>query len=368
MGGQMLSQLFYTITTRLLEWFTRPRSVGIAMLKYGGILASAGLGADFAVQIARQSNDEGWSFSFGMGQGVPVWLTLVVIGFGIALMALGGCILWTDHRRERRRRLVVIELRGLHASPDSPAAKEVVSTFRGDRRHLLIDFRPQGLEGRVDPAYLLERVSSMRTTLHTLVDGVDKRDVQVAIGGLAAVPALFLAGMLIDDESHVHLYDWDRSAKCWRALDGADDSVRFLPPEGVPPVGAPEEAILVIEASYTINQADVTASFARSMPVIRLRIEMPLADRFWSEQKQAALAVQFRDSVQQLSAAGVRKLHLVVAAPASLSIRLGMCYDRRLLPDIAVYQFEKGLTMPYPWGLQMPTVGSSATIVKTLNV
>lgn len=360
----MLSQLFSTVITRLLEWFTRPRSIGIALLKYGGILASAGLGTDYAFQIARQSNDEEWSFSFGMGQGIPVWLTLVVIGIGIALMAIGGFILWTDHRRERRRRLIVIELRGLHASPDSPAVEKVVPTFRGDRRHLPIDFRPQGLEGRVDPAYLLERVSSMRTALHTLVDGADKRDVQVAIGGLAAVPALFLAGMLIDDESHVHLYDWDRSAKCWRALDGADDSVRFLPPEGVPPAGAAEEAVLVVEASYAVNQADVTASFASLLPVVRLRVETPLADRFWSEQKQAALAAQFRDAVQQLSAAGVRRLHMVVAAPASLSIRLGMCYDRRLHPDVAVYQFEKGLTKPYPWGLQMPTVGRFAAVVR----
>lgn len=124
--------------------------------------------------------------------------------------------------------------------------------------------------------------------------------------------------------------------------------MRFLPPEGMPPAGAAEEAILVVEASYAVNQADVTASFVSSLPVVRLRCETPLADRFWSEQKQGALAAQFRDAVQQLSAAGVRRLHIIVAAPASLSIRLGMCYDRRLLPDVAVYQFEKGLASKRP--------------------
>ena len=360
----MLDKLVYTVVTRLTEWVTRPRSVGIAFLKYGSLLVLGTAGADIAVKFARQTKEDGWSFSFGTGQGLPLWLTLVFAGTGLLLIVAGASILVAEHRRERRRRLVVIELRGLHASPDTPALDKVVPGFRGDRRHLPIDFRPQGLESRVDPAYLLERISSMRTALHTLVDGADKRDVQVAIGGLAAVPALFLAGMLIDDESHVHLYDWDRSAKCWRALDGADDSVRFLPPEGVPPTGAAEEAVLVVEASYAVNEADVTASFASSLPTVRLRIETPLADRFWSEQKQAALAAQFRDAVQQLSAAGVRRLHLVVAAPASLSIRLGMCYDRRLLPDVAVYQFEKGLTKPYPWGIQMPTVGRSAAVVR----
>lgn len=360
----MLEQLVYTVITRLTEWVTRPRSVGIAFLKYGSALVIGTAGTDFVVQFARQAKEDGLSFSFGTGQGLPFWLTLVFAGTGLLLVVAGAIILVTEHRRERRHRLVVIELRGLHASPDTPAVDKVVPGFRGDRRHLPIDFRPQGLESRVDPAYLLERVSSMRGALHTLVDGADKRDVQVAIGGLAAVPALFLAGMLIDDESHVHLYDWDRSAKCWRALDGADDSVRFLPPEGVPPAGAAEEAILVVEASYAVNQADVIVSFSSSLPVVRLRVETPLADRFWSEQKQAALAAQFRDTVQQLSAVGVRRLHMVVAAPASLSIRLGMCYDRRLLPDVAVYQFEKGLTKPYPWGMQMPTVGRSAAVVR----
>lgn len=360
----MLKQLAYTVITRLLDWFTRPRSVGVAFLKYGTALVILTAGADFAAQVSRQAKEDGWSFSFGTGQGLPFWLTLVFAGAGLLLIVIGAIVLVAEHRRERRRRLVVIEMRGLHASPDTPAVDQVVPAFRGDRRHLLLDFRPQGQDARVDSGYLLERVLSMKGTLQSLVDGADKRDVQVAIGGLAAVPALFLAGILIDDESLVHLYDWDRSAKCWRAIDGADDSVRFLPIEGLPSTGTTSEAVLVVEASYPVNQADVAASFVSSMPVVRLRIETPLADRFWSEQKQAALAAQFRDAVQQLSAIGVRRLHLVVAAPASLSVRLGMCYDRRLFPDAVVYQFEKGLSKPYPWGLQMPTVGSSVAIVQ----
>lgn len=257
----------------------------------------------------------------------------------------------------------MIELRGLNTSPDTPALKKVIPSFGGERRHLLIDFRPNGQNALVDPSYLLERVTSMKSTLQTLVEGTDKRDVEVAIGGLAAVPALFLAGMLLDDESSIHLYDWDRSAKSFRAIDGVDDSVRFLPLEGLPPNVTTPEAILVIEASYTVNEADLIDSFGNSLPAVKLRIETPLADRFWSEEKQAALANQFRDAVQQLSANGVRKLHLVIAAPASLSIRLGMCYDRRLHPKAVVYQFERGMPKAYPWGIRMPTAGITSAVV-----
>lgn len=361
----MLKQLVYTVVTRLLDWFTRPRSVGVAMLRYGSVMVVATTAVDIAVQVARQSKDDDWSISLATGQGLPLWFSLLIGGVGLLLAVIGAVVLVTEHRRERRRRLVVIEMRGLHASPDTPAMDMVVPAFRGDRRHLLLDFRPQGSDARVDPCYMLERMTSMKGTLHSLVDGADKRDVQIAIGGLAAVPALFLAGMLVDDESHVHLYDWDRTSKSWRALEGPDDSVRFLPLEGLNTLGAASEAVLVLEASYSVNQADISATFDQSVPVMRLRVNNPLADRFWSEQKQSAMAAQFRDAVQQVSALGVKKIHLVVAAPATLSIRFGMSYDRRLFPEVVVYQFEKGMSKPYPWGVQMPTVGTSLEIVRT---
>lgn len=341
------------IVTRLLDWFTRPRSVGIALLKYGALVIAVAIGTDLAIQVARQSETGGWSFSFGTGQGIPLWATLLCAGVGVLMLLVGLVILVIEFFRERRRRLVVIELRGLHSSPDTPAVEKVVPSFRGDRRHLLLDFRPHGPGALVDPAHLLERVSSMKSTLQTLVEGADKRDVQVAIGGLASVPALFMAGFLLDDESHVHLYDWDRSTKRWRSIDGYDDADRFLPLEGLASVDGTKDVVLVVEASYSVNQADISASFDADMPVLRLRVMNPLADRFWSEEKQHALTVAFRNAVQLISSKGVKTIHLVAAAPASLILRMGMSYDKRLFPKLVVYQFEKSSAKPYLWGVQM---------------
>ncbi|MFN9476501.1 SAVED domain-containing protein [Acidovorax sp.] len=352
------------IVNRLLDWYTRPRSVGLALLKHGVVLAGVTLASDWALKLALQSDNENWSFSFGTGQGLPSWVTIPFSFLAFGLIVTGaGTLIW-DSLRERRRRLVVIELRGLHSSPDTPAVSKVLPAFRGDRRHLLIDFRPQGQDARVDTDYMLEQMASLKPTLQSLTNGVDKRDVQVAVGGLAAVPALCLAGMLLDDESHVHLYDWDRSARNWRGLDGIDDSIRFQPLEGLDTASNLPEAVLVVEASYAINAADIAQTFGESVSVVRLRVSEPLADRFWSEQKQNAMAAQFRDAVQQLQAQGVRKIHLVAAAPASLSIRLGMGYDRRLHPELIVYQFERGLPKAYPWGLRMPTAGIAMSIVR----
>lgn len=360
----MLKQLAYTVVTRLLDWFTRPRSVGVALLKYGALVVAGTIGTDLAIQVARQAEKGGWSFSFGTGQGIPLWVTLLCAGVGVLMLLVGMAIVLTEFFRERRRRLVVIELRGLHLSPDTPAIDKVVPTFRGDRRHLLLDFRPHGPGSLVDPAHLLERVSSLKSTLQTLVEGADKRDVQVAVGGLASVPALFLAGFLLDDESQVHLYDWDRSAKSWRAIEGPDDADRFLPLEGLATVDGTKDVVLVVEASYAVNQADVSASFDADLPILRLRVANPLADRFWSEEKQRALTAAFRDAVQLISAEGVKIIHLVAAAPASLNLRMGMSYEKRLFPILIVYQFEKGSAKPYPWGMQMFGDGHNPCVIQ----
>ena len=361
----MFKQLAYNVVTRLLDWYTRPRSAGIALLKYGALVIVATLGADWVVQVAQQTDQERWAFSFTTGQGVPLWATLFFAGMGLVMIFTGTFILVTEMHRERRRRLIVIELRGLHLIPDTPAIDKVLPTFRADRRHLLLDFRPHGSESLVDPEHLLERILSMKSTLQTLVEGTDKRDIQVAVGGLASVPAPFLAGALLDDESHVHLYDWDGNTKNWRAIDGPDDNERFLPLEGLASVDGTKEVILVVEASYSVNQADISASFDASVPVLRLRIANPLADRFWSEEKQLALTVAFRDAVQLISAKGVRTVHLIAAAPASLSLRMGMSYEKRLFPTLVLYQFERRAERPYPWGIQMFAPGLKPCVIES---
>lgn len=360
----MFKQLFHTLVIRLLDFFTR-RSIGGSLLKYGIVLAVMTLSADFAFQFSSKNNGDGWNFSFATGQGLPQAVTFIFVVIATVLIIIGTYILITEYRRERRRRLIVIELRGLHASPDTPALDKVVPAFRGERHYLPIDFRPQGQSERVNPVLLVERMSSLIGTLHSLSHGLDKRDVEVAVGGLAAVPALFLTGALLDDESHVHLYDWDRNIRGWRAIDGPDDLDRFQPLQETSIQALHPEVVMVVEASYAVAQDDILATFGASTQIMRLSVDKPLADRFISEKKQQEMVKQFRDTVQALHARGVKKLHLVAAVPSSLGIRMGMAYDKRLHPEIVVYQYEKGQPNPYPWGLQMPNVSAQLQIIET---
>jgi hypothetical protein len=152
----------------------------------------------------------------------------------------------------------------------------------------------------------------------------------------------------------------EHEKKGWRLVEGGDDMKRFQPLEMANvEVGSSREVVLAVSVSYPIDTAALQQAFGADMPIARLTSEEVLADRYWSEEKQRAYAVGLRDAVQALMSAGIQRIHMVLAAPASLSIRMGMAYDSRLMPDLIVYQYEKSVSPPYPWGIQMPTHGQA---------
>lgn len=85
-------------------------------------------------------------------------------------------------------------------------------------------------------------------------------------------------------------------------------------------------------------------------------------DGHWSESKQIALADKFFSVMREMSGASVKRVNLILAAPNSIVIRFGQIYDKRNLPPITVWQYEKGQTPAYPWGVDMPVAGSTARV------
>lgn len=357
----MTKHLFFKFVHLAIEWLFRPRTLALVLLKYGVVLMLAALGIDILAQADFKGVSNAWSFRIASGEGLPKWAMLGAFGLGCVLAILGIIVAvqraWADIKKEARQKLIIVELRGLHSSPDSPAKGAELGEYIGQKEWVQVDFRPQGNDALVDPNLALTKISGIKTTVEILAAGRDKADIQLAIGGLAAVPALFLAGMLVDDETNVTLYDWDRNAKLWRLVDGSDDRKRFELLDGAEVDAGTKEVVLAVSVSYPIDTQALRQTFGASMPIARLTSEEVLADRYWSEEKQQAYVVSLRDAIQKLMSVGVQRIHMVLAAPASLSIRMGMAYDRRLMPNLIVYQYEKTATPPYPWGIQMPTHG-----------
>lgn len=359
-------QLFYKFVDRGIDWVFRPRSLGLQLLKYGAAIFVMTLGADIAIGAEYKSESSSFNFHLTTSGGLPALAINGAYFLGASLIFLGAGLLLRqvaqDIKKERRQLLIVVELRGLHGAPDTPAKDVIMRDFLGQRQSIVIDFRPQRSADLVDRHLVLEKVTSLMSTIEVLSAGRDTADVFVAVGGLAAVPALFLTGTLLDDETNVQIFDWSRNLKAWQVPQGTDDGKRFLPLV-VPGLATPcHDAVLVVSCSYHIDEQDVAKAFP-GYPVARLDAEEKLADRFWSEEKQAAFVTEFRDAVQLLLNKGVKRIHLILAAPSSLSIRMGMSYDRRLHPELVVYQYERSAQPAYPWGLRMPSHGQQVAAV-----
>lgn len=357
----MSTQLLHDVVLRLVDFITRRRSGGYLLMKTGAVVLVSTLGFDVAFQIGFQAPSQGWSIQFGVGNGLPKWVCLTAYVLGSLAFSCGALLVGLDaaaqFQRERRSKLIVIELRGLHSGPDTPAFNQILPAFRGHRVEMAVDFRPRRSGELVDPYLMLEQMRSLKGAVQSTAARADGRDVDVALGGLAAVPALFLLGVLFEDESARVIYDWDRTRRIWKRPEGSDDGDRFLPPEGLDALGGAKRAVLVVAASYSVAPEDIAATFDPTSPVVSLRMKDPRADRFWSEEKQQACEVAFRDTLQGISQAGIGEVDLVLAAPASLSIRFGTAYDERLISAVNVYQFEKSSSPPYPWGIRMPSHG-----------
>lgn len=353
-------QLFYKVVDRGIEWIFRPRSLGLQLLKYGALILITTLGADIVFGAEYQSPDSSVKVHVGTSGGLPSLAVNGAYAIGAFLVFLGSGLLIRelarDIKKERRQLLIVVELKGLYGAPDTPAKNAIMRDFLGQRQSIVLDFRPQRNGELVDRHLVAQKLNGLMTTIEALSAGRDSADVFLAIGGLAAVPSLFAAGVLMDDAANVEIFDWNRNLKAWGLPKGLDDGKRLCAFDMSSLPVSIGEVVLVVACSYHVDGGDLAETFPR-YPVVRLDAEEHLADRFWSEEKQAAFVTALRDAIQQLMNVGTKRIHLVLAAPASLAIRMGMAYDRRLHPDLIVYQYERSLEPAYPWGLAIPSDG-----------
>ena len=251
------------------------------------------------------------------------------------------------------KRLIVIEGRGLRDDDGSPLDQAVTKDFEGKIIPILLDLRNR-MDGKViEPEQALNDIQVTQQSMLQHKNG-DRSELKVVYGGLTSVPYTFLTGVLFDDEGNIVTYDWDRSQEAWRSLDDVDDGESFVV-SGVEEITENEEAVIALAFSYPIENADLYNTFTH--PVVKFTLNGMSSDAHWSQNKQNRLAQQFFEVVKKMSACGVKRIHLVMAAPNSVVFTFGRRYDKRNLPKLVVYQFERGEAAAYPWGILMPTSG-----------
>jgi len=356
----MLKRHFDNFVTKLIDWWFRVPTVerflvgaGVALLIaiYGGVpliieLLRLTLGAVPNSAVRAKEAIETIDVTI-----IGVSVLLIVAGLAFATARFVG-----EARTRSKKRSVVIEARGLRDDDGNALADTIAKHHNGSVTPILLDLRNR-LDGKViEPERALDEISTMHRSLQQNRRDGDRADVMTFYGGLTSVPYTFLTGVLIDDESTVVTYDWDRAQEAWRQLDADDDNTHFEV-SGLDGISMVAEVVVALSFSYPVQEADLSTTFA--MPTIRLTLSGMSSDSHWSQRKQNRLAQEFFEVAKQLSAKGVQRIHLVLAAPNSVVFTFGRRYDKRNLPEVVVYQYQRGENPAYPWGVLMPIAGEA---------
>lgn len=280
-----------------------------------------------------------------------------ILAICTVILLIGVAIAVSRYRSEAKlrsmKRNVVIEARGLRDDDGNPLSEAVANDQEGTVTPITLDLRNQ-LDGEIimPENAIAEIVTAHRSVLQHKKDG-DRASITTIYGGLTSVPYTFLTGVLLDDEGQIITYDWDREREAWRKIDGEDDGVSF----SVDDFGSvtEEEVVVALGYSYPVADDDLATTF--KFPIIRVTLAKMSSDAHWSQKKQHRLAQEFFETAKQLSANGVKRIHLVLAAPNSVVFTFGRRYDKRNLPEVVVYQYQRGQAPAYPWGVLMPVTG-----------
>lgn len=342
--------------TKLVDWFTRKRNLGLGLLGCSSIALAGLVAGDFSLEINGFAGVlDAAKFSTGGGlQGGLLNLAVCVV---LLVWFLGAAMVFASWMLERREanlnRVLVVEMRGLEDTTDHPLISAIPAALPGRRVDRLVNVRPLLTGATPNVSEALKEIGHIQRDVRLARGDTAREHVKVVAGGVMQVSLLFFAGTLLGDSGKAIFMDWDRTLGRWRELADADDGSRFAI-SGYQDVGKSDEVVVAVSASYAADLKGIAATFP-GMPLVHLSRPNPKPNTLWSEDAQAALAQQFLHTLAELSNQSVKVVHLVLVAPSSLCLRLGSVYDHRNHPTLRCYQHERDQTPAYPWSVQMPT-------------
>lgn len=344
-----------------------PRRRIASSLLGAGIMLLIAAGSGWVAEFSQIIGTSQTSLRIATGESTPAALTWALAIVGMLLILPSAWVLTSTAKQElrerreaaaerSRRRVIVIEQRGLQARLDSPLIDAVPAALEGLRLGFVLDHGQMSATGTADRSRLFEDAKQVRRDIRKAVADTSPSQVSIVYGGISPVPMTFLAGVGLDDEGAITVMDWDRTAGRWRDLDGQDDGERFLPADLSSISPGTAEVMLAVSVSYEVDMQGVGA-VADGNPVVQLRLTEPLVNNHWSCAKQDTWVEAFRGTLDRLQTLRVQRIHLFLAAPNSVVFRFGKSYSGRLHPELVVYQYERSGEWRFPWGLRMPSHG-----------
>lgn len=348
------------ILIKLVDWKTRQRKIQYLIMLLGAGMLSAN--KYLGQSLTLQKGDLQFALSLSEGNIITDYL----VNTAAIFIILGGFIwLIIDAYQEAkitvRKKVVVIEGRGLRKVATSPLHKAVAKHFSGKLDPLTIDITQRVRDGEVicPQDTFNNNIKTIVSNIATRIDGFDHQDLTLVYGGQLPVPFTFYIGAILDDNGPVSVFDWDRTQEDWRLIDNNadDDHTSFtITEEHQVHTATADNVVLAVSVSYQTDIAGIRHTFP-NYPMSHLRLDSMEFGNHWSLSKQSRLALQFTEYAKILTARGAKRIHIVLAAPSSIALNFGRRYDNRNLAQALVYQYEKDHAITYPWAVEIPAQG-----------
>jgi hypothetical protein len=344
----------------------RKRSPALLVFRAGVSLLLATLIGSWAVSLVYRDTEQVLELGY---QSSSTGQLLLIIGFFVGIATIVFSAMWeyqryrVESKQNAKKKAIVIEQRGLVDTSDSPLDEFVKgnSSWRVDT--IVNDIRERVIDNLITrPDLALAKIKNLKISIAEKATQSAASDISLNYGGVFPVPFTFYTGYLLDDESQITVYDWDRDKADWRALDDDDDGEQFTVEQ---PYFTDKSVVLAVSVSYPVDRQAISSEFA-NLPINYLTLPSLGRNNHWSKEKQDRLSGDFFEHCKILLGQGVEHIHLVLASQNSIAFRFGQAYDKRNLPCISVYQYERAQSVRYPWCLKIShEVGEGSVIVQT---
>jgi hypothetical protein len=289
------------------------------------------------------------------------YLREVAFLVGVLMIAIG--VFWR-RAAEMRDIKIVVEVKGLRMASWTDLRSYFPRSQQSRIAALTIDLTDKIKDGEIlNPAFIQKSVREFRSNLDSRKQQYDENDIEIYFGGLAPVPVLFALGIQLDDDGRTTVLDWDRINEKWvipnAVYDGPDLYFSELPNP------LPDEILIACSISYAVDKAAIEEQFA-GMQTLEI-----VASEFGRHPEcslvfQQKICEEFTAYLRRIHATGVKRIHMVLAAPSSVCINLGRAYDKRLFPPIWIYQYERNAEKGrYIWRANMPVAKTEFFIEET---
>lgn len=348
------------------DWLFRKRSPALMVFRAGVYLLPLTLAGGWAVSIMYKDAERTLSLGY-QSSSTAQFIVGICLIVDVGLMVLGAVWEYQRYRDEKKRndkkKTIVIEQRGLVYTSDSPLSEFIKNKCSWPVESIVNDIREKITDNVISrPDVALARVNNLKMSLSEKTAQSAASDISIAYGGVSPVPFTFYTGYLLDDESQISVYDWDRDVGDWRGLDDVDDGEQFsIEPSSI----KGNSVVLAVSVSYPVDRQAIASVFI-GLPVHYLSLPQLDRNNHWSKEKQDRLSGQFLEYCKTLLGQGVEHIHLVLASQNSVAFRFGQAYDKRNLPSVSAYQYERHQPVRYPWCVQiLHEAGKKPSVVQT---